>query len=88
MTRVWIYVRVQIVGSADNWEHAYYWDGERYPTRSAAVRAGIAALGDDDFCIGGIDPIGHRLVWWGWQDREHPASDRESAAAGLGLVFG
>lgn len=79
----WLAATSYPVGSLADWSWSYSWDGQLHPTREAAIKAGFAGFGSDDFNVGQVK--GGVLVWWGWMDEEHPAEDRVSAAAGLYL---
>jgi hypothetical protein len=80
----WIAAAGHIVGTLDDWSTCYDWDGQTYPSRSAAIGAGFQQFGSDDFNIGRIED--DCLVWWGWMNEEHPAEDRVAVAADLGLT--
>jgi len=57
----------QIVGSsAEELRTVTEWDGEFYDTRQAAIKAGLALRGSDDFNIGVVQ--NGNLISFDWMD--------------------
>jgi hypothetical protein len=84
-THGWIWSFCDVVGNLDNYRWVYTWDGEAHSTRDAAIKAGLHGQGSDDFLVAQLDH--GKVVWVGWQDKEHAdAEDRDALAASLGFT--
>lgn len=65
MTTEYIALRCQLVGNLESWSTAYDWDGERLPSRQAAVNHGWDLWDHDDFRIGILTDGKLTGIGWG-----------------------
>lgn len=65
----------------------YGWDGDRFPTREAAIKHGFKIRESDDFNVGVVD--GSHLVSFDWMEAPIGEDDESMAeiAEALGLEF-
>lgn len=81
----YVVIRPQIVGNMEHgFQHVYYSDLVRKPTKRGAIAHGIRSEGHDDFLLAHLR--GDCLVMISWQYEDRPEEDSERAA--IAATFG